>query len=311
MKRIALLAVLVLLCAGSMAFAADTATVALTGGVEGGAQIVLGANNTIQQYTKNEGTTGWANLSVAATLGDMAATFYLRSTDFVTWTIPNAWVTEKLFDKMLELRAGNIDNGATGTANQGFGGIGGIGIQAIVNPIAGLAVGVFIPAPLVAADLVTTLGLFKVGATYSITDIANIAMTYQGVGEFDAGVDVKAIKNLTLQLEALIPTTANPTMKFFENVGYAMDPIWFNVSALETLPSGGTMDLTVTPYVKYVTGIVTLWAQVAWTMSNNLIAPEVGCAVAWNGMGTFKLYYDGSFGATSSNTINIDFVHSF
>jgi hypothetical protein len=265
---------------------------------------------TIGQYTNNEGTVGWANLAVAATLGDLSANFYLRSDDFATWTIPNAWVTEKLFNKMLELRAGNIDNGATGTANQGFGGIGGIGIQVIVNPVAGLVVGGLIPAPLTAADLTTTLQGFAVGATYSITDIANIALTYKGAGELDAGVNVTAVKNLTLQLEAQVPTTASPTYKIFENVGYDMTPIVVACSFLETL-AGSTFDLVATPSVSYTMDITKLYAQVGYTLSSSAIAPRVGVSFAWNGMGTLDLRYDGSFGATSSNKININFIHSF
>lgn len=313
MKRITLLAVLVFLCAGAMVFA-DSATVAFTGAVEGGAKIVNDSTGTsIQQYTNNEGTVGWANLSVAATLGDMSANFYLRSSDFATWTIPNAWITEKLFNKMVEVRAGVIDNGVTGTANQGFGGIGGTGIQIVLVPMAGLSIGGLIPASLPPlpgnGDLYNTLGTFRVGAAYSLPNLANFAMSYLNTKEFDAGIDLKAVENLTAQLEAQIPLTTSPTYKIFEKVGYDMGAPAFSVSATESLP---TFDLTVTPYVEYVMDITTIWAQVGYTMSTSKIAPEVGVSFAWNGMGTFKIVYDGSFASgANSHTINLNFIHSF
>lgn len=312
MKRITLLAVLVFLCAGAMVFA-DSATVAFTGAVEGGAKIVNDSTGTtIQQYTNNEGTVGWANLSVAATLGDMSANFYLRSSDFTTWIIPNAWVTEKLFNKMVELRAGVIDNGVTGTANQGWGGLSGTGIQVVVVPMAGLSVGALIPANLTVGDFYNTLGTFRAGAAYSIPNLANIAMSYLNTKEFDAGIDLKAVENLTAQLEAQIPLTKSPTYKIFENIAYDLGAPKFAVSATESLPTGAAFDLTVTPYAEYVMDITTLWAQVGYTMSTSKIAPEVGVSFAWNGMGTFKIVYDGSFasGATS-HTVNLNFIHSF
>jgi len=309
MRHITLLAVVALMCVGAMVFA-DTATVALTGAVEGGAKIVLGTNSTIQQYTNNEGTTGWANMDLTATLGDLSANFYLRSSDFATWIIPNAWVTEKIFNKMVELRAGNIDNAMSSTANQGFGGISGVGIQLIVNPIAGLSIGAIVPAPLVPADLVNTISLFGVGASYSLPNLANIVLTYLNAKEFDAGVNVTAVANLTAQLEAKIPTTKSPTYTIFENVTYKMGSLTPGVSATELIAS--TFDLTVTPIVTYAMDIYSIWAQVGYTMSNSKIAPEVGVSAAWNGMGTLKVYWDGSFaGSTTGNIIEINFIHNF
>jgi len=309
MRHITLLAVLALLCVGAMVFA-DTATVALTGAVEAGAKIVMtGTSTTIQQYTNNEGTTGWANMDLTASLGDLSANFYLRSSDFATWIIPNAWVTEKLFNKVLELRAGNIDNALSSTANQGWDGISGTGIQIVVNPVAGLSIGAILPAPLVAADLTTTLGGFGIGASYSIPNVANIVATYLNNKEAGFGVNVTAVTGLTAQLEGKFPLTTGATYSIFENVAYKIGSITPGVSATESI--GSTFDLTVTPVVTYAMDIYSIWAQVAYTMSSSKIAPEVGVSAAWNGMGTLKVYWDGSFATASSNTIEINFIHNF
>jgi len=305
--------VLAFLCVGAMVFA-DTATVALTGAVEGGAKIVAtGSSTTIQQYTNNEGTTGWANMDLTATLGDLSANFYLRSSDFATWIIPNAWVTEKLFNKVLELRAGNIDNAMSSTANQGWGGISVVGIQAVVNPVAGLSIGVGIPAPLVAADLSTTLAQFVAGVSFSVPNLANFVATFKNATvtgyEIDAGVDVKAVTGLTAQLETTLPIGTGTTYKVFENVTYKIGSLTPGISATENFP---TFDITVTPVVTYaIDSVYSAWAQVGYTMSTSKIAPEVGVSAAWNGMGTLKLYWDGSFASTSSNTFEINFIHSF
>jgi len=68
----------------------------------------------------------------------------------------------------------------------------------------------------------------------------------------------------------------------------------------------------VTPVVTYaIDSVYSAWAQVGYTMSTTKIAPEVGVSAAWNGMGTLKVYWDGSFASTSSNTIEINFIHNF
>jgi len=314
MKRITLLAVVAFLCVGAMVFA-DTATVALTGAVEAGAKIVMtGTSTTIQQYTNNEGTTGWANMNLTASLGDLSANFYLRSSDFATWIIPNAWVTEKLFNKVLELRAGNIDNAMSSTANQGWGGISGTGIQIVVNPVAGLSIGALVPAPLAAADISAELAQFVVGASFSVPNLANFVATFKnalvtGGYEIDAGVNVTAVTGLTAQLEATLPVATGSTYKIFENVAYKVGSLTPGISATENFP---TFDITVTPVVTYaIDSVYSAWAQVGYTMSSSKIAPEVGVSAAWNGMGTLKVYWDGSFASTSSNTIEINFIHNF
>jgi hypothetical protein len=314
MKRITLVLFIVLAFVGYMAFAEDTKTIGFSGAVEGGAKIAIsGSNMTIQQFTNNEGTSGWANLSVAATLGNFAANFYLRSSDFTTWTIPNAWITEKLLDGMIELRAGSIDNGVCGTANQGWGGVGGMGIQAVLKPIADLAIGLLIPAPLAAADLVADLQSMSVGASYAIPSVANIAITYNNIsaGTLNAGVNVTAVSGLTLQIEAQIPTSASPTYKFFENVAYAISPLTIGVNSLQTM-AGSAMTINLTPNVTVGLAPITLYAQigVANLTGSMVISPQVSAAYAFNAMATAKVTLDLNL-STSATTININFIHNF
>jgi len=310
MKHITLLAVVALLCVGALAFG-DSATVALTGGVEGGAKIVLGDTSTIQQFTNNEGTTGWANLAVAATLGDLSANFYLRSSDFATWTIPNAWVTEKLFNKMVELRAGSIDNGVSGTAYNGWGGLSGVGIQVVVNPVAGMSAGVFLPAPLAAGELVPTLAKFKAGATYSLPNIANIALTFQNWAatgyEIDAGVSITAVPNLSAYIEAQVPNGG--TIALTEDASYAMAPLTISLEVYEWL--GTEFNMSIAPKVAYAMDIMTVWGKVKYTLKDSVIGPEIGATFAWGPMGSMSLVWNGTFGPTPANVVNIYFVHSF
>lgn len=305
MKKLVVL-MIVFLALGTMLYA-ENATVALTGGVEAGAQIVnTGGTTTIQQYTNNEGTTGWANMNLQATMGDLSANFYLRSTDFTTWTIPNAWVTELLMNKMVELRAGVIDNGATGTQNQGWGGLSGTGIQVVVNPISGLVIGALAPAPLAATDLSTALQDFRVGAQYTVADMAIVDMTYVGgtSSEFDAGVSYTGMKNLTAQVEAniLLGSATAKTQSIFENVSYAMGDLTAGINSTQVL-GGATTSITVTPNVSYtVMPTMVAYGQVAYTTDTKVVAPRVGVKFPWNGMGTLDLRYDGSFGGTGGTS---------
>jgi len=321
MKKLVVL-MIVLMFVGAYVFAdaanvtaGSGAAVTVAGAVEAGAKIVnSGSTTTIQQFTNNEGTTGWANLNLGASIGDMSANFYLRSTDFTTWTIPNAWVTEKLLKDMIELRAGNMDNAATSTANKGWGGVNGVGIQVLVLPISGLTIGANIPAPLTAvaiddkaAGLAKT---FKVGAAYAMPNLVTVDLTYQAAGEFDAGVNVTAVPGLTAQVEAQILTAKGATNTIFENVTYALGALTVGANATEALATATT--ITIVPTVSYtISPTLNVYGQIGYTTPGNTIAPEVGVGLPFNAMGTLKIQYDGSFAKTSSNTININFIHNF
>ncbi len=181
------------------------------------------------------------------------------------WSFLNAWwVTAKVFDKMLEVRAGNIDNSVTDTVNNGWGGSSVEGVQFVVVPVSGLSVAYGLP-------LVTAKGTFneaaagsKVGFAYSMPNLATVKFTWMNAGgknnsDVAGGVRILAVPNLTADVEfqgvnvGLKDGTNANFIELFLNGQYAMGPLAPGAVIDATLynESSFKTQFYVKPYVDY------------------------------------------------------------
>jgi hypothetical protein len=281
MKKL-LLVLLALTVLGVMAFADDvTWTYGAT--IKTGAQITVPSDGAIgaRVYDADDSVASRVRFDAEAALGDFSAHIrvggdfagYIDFGSFGAGTGPAAdtygtflnawWVTGKFFDKMLEVRAGNIDNSVTDTVNNGWGGSSVEGVQFVVAPISGLSIAYGLPLNADVNTFNANVAMSKVGFAYSMPNLATVKFTYvNGRGDKTSsvygGVRILAVPNLTADLEFQAANLGNKAValaniELFENAQYAMGAFAPGIVVDEVLynDSANKMQLYVKPYVDY------------------------------------------------------------
>jgi len=343
MKKL-LLVLLALTVLGVMAFADDvTWTYGAT--IKTGAQITLYSDSAIptaaRVYDNDDSVASRVRFDAEAALGDFSAHIRVGG-DFAgtvdtNFAFLNAWwATGKFFDKMLEVRAGNIDNSVTDTVNNGWGGSSVEGMQFVVVPVSGLSIAYGLPLIAANGHFMTDVAMSKAGFAYSMPNLATVKFTYVNapgdkLSNVYGGVRILAVPNLTADLEFQALDLGNKAVgaagniELFENAQYAMgafapgivlDEVLYNDSAYK-------MQLYVKPYVDYtvsdslmVGGNVKFTNNAGGTDKLQSLGIDPYVKMIFNSKATLKT--DFAFGiadltdtATWTMPININFMWSF
>jgi len=284
-----LLVVLLALTAVGIAAFADDAPVWTFGAVwNTGALVTIGSkslvpDSTIQLYDNNEPAQTRARFIGQVDLGGYGAKWYTAMAGddpALGLSFTNWWVYANLFDKMVQLNVGAVDNGFSGTVNKGYGGTSPQGIQIVVMPVDGLKIGMAVPVNEsngagVAQDVILkdTFKTLQFGAFYTMPNMASFAFTYvmgkygktviandtaptSKSAELAAGVNVLAIPNLTAQFELDLTAMGDKAAgkdELFQNFAYVMGPLTPGLTLYEDLyaASGSKMTFKINPNVDY------------------------------------------------------------
>lgn len=304
MKKL-LVVLLALTCVGALAFADGAPSIAINGFVDTGVAVLLpgasGATSTIQQYNNDSGNAGRFRLGIAITAPDGTFGFVSRM-EGDSGLIGNAggnsaagqyvmgfnrflgWAN--VFNGMLTLKAGILDELAFMTANRNWGAFldGAVGIEAIVKPTPGLAISYYLPAAQFPASIYNlgapvsytgngsitdTLSGSSIQASYSMPDLVNIVAGFQGAhstvayqyqtGLFWAGIDVVAIPNVIARLEGQMQNIGSSTAgenDLFAEGAYTMGALKIDVAAWLRLyaTSNSDMGWDIEPNISYDLG---------------------------------------------------------
>jgi len=306
MKK-ALVVLLAMTCLAGAAFAADTPSIAINGFVDTGVAALLpgasGATQTMQQYNNDSGNAGRFRLGIAITAPDGTFGFISRmegdagligmkggNSNDGQWTMGFnrflGWAN--VFNGMLTLKAGMLDELAYQTANRNWGSWldGAVGIEAAVKPMPGLSISYYLPAAQVPVSpynfgapvsytgngsLNDTFMGSSIQAAYSMPNTVNIVAGIQFAhanalagsavqdksGLFWAGVDVTAFPNVTARLEGEMQnigaTTAPGENDLFAEGAYVMGPLKVDVAAWLRMYAASNSDMgwNVEPNVSY------------------------------------------------------------
>ena len=294
MKK-ALVVLLALTAVAGLAFAQDAPVWTWGFAVNTGFEVKMGDSTSVPKPTiklwETIDTTAaptHARFTGAVAMGDFGAHFYLQFPSDTTIlflgapsgivVFSNWWVTANLFDKMVQINAGAMDNAFSGTKNKGYGGTSPAGVQVVVMPIDGLKVGVALP---ILESTITVpqsnilenqFKAIQVGAFYTMPDTATFALTYVNAknvlgaapldksGEFDFGVNVLAIPNLTAQLEGNLANLGDSALSkyvLFLNLAYKMDSLTPALAVTGTIPGDkavvpGGQIIAINPSIDYV-----------------------------------------------------------
>lgn len=255
----------------------------------------------------HEGT-GRTRLGFTYTAADGNAGFNSRlqmvgSTSTASFNQLNGWA--KLFDGMLTVRAGKLDDYTIATKDWWCYGNtdGAFGMYFNVSPMAGLDIGYFQPIPSAAQTGGKTFVGSVIGAAYNIADIGSLqagaivggSATAAAKTGIYAGFSLSAVKDLTAILEAKV-TLADPDalIALNQNIAYAMGALTVGARIGEYL-NGSDFDWGIEPTVGYkvndnlsVNAIVNVYSS---PMNDNLI---------W----TSGALYAGVIGAGAAGDVN-------
>jgi len=350
MKKL-LLVLLALTVLGVMAFADDvTWTYGAT--IKTGAQITVGDSTSTPDilakvYDNDDGVPSRVRFDAEAALGDFSAHIRVggdgagltvdKTYTFNAMFLNAWWATGKFFDKMLEVRAGNIDNSVTDTVNNGWGGSSVEGVQLVVVPISGLSIAYGLPFG-AGEKFASDYSASKIGFAYSMPNLATVKFTWMNAGgdkqsDVAGGVRILAVPYLTADLEvqatnlgfkAAVPVNTD-NIELFENAQYAMGAFAPGIVLDEVLynDSSFKMQLYVKPYVDYtvsdslmVGGNVKFTNNAGGTDKLQSLGIDPYVKMIFNSKATLKT--DFAFGipdltdtATWQMPININFMWSF
>jgi hypothetical protein len=291
---------LALTAIGVAAFAQDAPVWTFGAVWNTGAVITMGDSTsvpdaTIMLYDNNEPTIVRARFIGQVDLDGFGAKWYVALPESKTIYTPalaftNWWVYANVFNKMVQINVGAMDNSFSGTVNKGYGGASAAGFQIVAKPIDGLQIGVDIPvSPSVLLGDVLVKDQFaaiQIGAFYTMPNLASFALTYVNSttaitgpvsksSEFDFGVNVLAVPNLTAQFEgklALLGDTVNGSYELFQNAAYVMGPLTPALALTEDIyaVSGSKMKIAINPSIDYMvmTGS-NVGLSLTYTMNSN------------------------------------------
>ena len=199
---------------------------------------------------------------------------------YASWNRALVWGS--LFNRIVTLKAGILDEEAFsftwrpwGTEYVWGGQIDGeLGLEAIVQPVAGLLVGYVLPI-VDRASFLDSLRGSTIGISYALQDfirvVAGARLTKQtditlgdttGVSFAWAGIDFTAVKNLTARVaaQALGIGSAYPWLQLYEEAGYAIDALGVNLKCWEEMytVANSSFGWQVEPTITYALGIITV-----------------------------------------------------
>jgi hypothetical protein len=286
--------------------------VTLSGEVETGAQVVTDPTGTkIRQYDWNEGYAGWGQIILNAKMGDNASAFiYLRTTDLSSVDIAYIWATQKYFKDALEIRAGNMYSCIFMTPYEGFNGIDGQGVQAVVKFPFGLSVGGFIPMTTAFRDISSVLSGYKVGAQFT-SGFLSILGTYTGNGNFTASASA-TFGGLWAGFETQYTKTTD-NYYFCPYVDYTTKDKKFEIIMDSWTDNKDLiMNSTTALYLNYwFVPEFRILGMVAYVPTGNVVKVREGFVVKPFKSASLRIQNETAFGSTITNTVNLMMIHSF
>jgi len=253
-----LLAILLALAVvGGVAFAQAAPGLVLSGYVSSGVKYDSSTDAVTMQNNNVSGKQARLRLNANYDNGDFGLKFRFQSNDLsAAPLITQMLVKGNLFNKMASFKVGKLDDYTYATYWNSYGSFDGVwGAMAMVKPVAGLNIGVYMPATTPGGTTVLLADSLKgigIGVAYAADKVGNLVLGGKFFGTTKSayvGFNFTGVENLFAELEASVPDLSTIAPAVHGQFAYTMDKLTVGTYTDDTI--GTTFAWGVDPYVEY------------------------------------------------------------